>query len=254
MKNKKRFHLRSYYLEIEVFRLMSQAIQQKLYIEMLLCRGYRIRYENERHKFNQMIIIAIGLRGFISSDFGCQKLELRYPHCQFSELDNQQKLQLLPLPSSLNFGKSFKESLCGLQNIGNSCYLNSAIQALRSIEEIRAYQFPINLQSSDDDQNLNCLSELFALIQRMSGCQSPFENPSEFKRALGRIEAKFSDFEQHDSGNAMAVIIEIMRDAGLKELSALFRHENRTQTNMTLSQHTSEKKIEYFLAFPRGRE
>eukprot|EP00731_Ephydatia_muelleri_P030354 Em0021g877a len=112
---------------------------------------------------------------------------------------------------------------CGLQNLGNTCYMNAGLQCLRSIPSLIRYfvegtppAFAPIPEERDRDRLLVCkghMANRFAvLLQKLWSCRYSSVRPGALKKTLGVRWNHFSDNRQHDCQEFMAVFLDSLHD------------------------------------------
>ena len=89
----------------------------------------------------------------------------------------------------------------GLNNLGNTCYMNAAIQCLFHTEDLRKYflqddrGIEINRNNPEKSEGNNMAKEFRHLIKNLCNGQGKIY-PSELKCAVANEDALFSDYSQ----------------------------------------------------------
>ncbi|XP_055623629.1 ubiquitin carboxyl-terminal hydrolase Usp2 isoform X3 [Toxorhynchites rutilus septentrionalis] len=116
-------------------------------------------------------------------------------------------------PSSDSVRSSRKEGLCGLWNIGNTCFMNSVIQCLSHTRELTSF---LRNQSSTErgtSKEHKILTEYTKLIKDMwSGTQRSV-NPSELKYAFSNKHRMYSGSAQQDAQEFLRFFIDSLHIA-----------------------------------------
>lgn len=106
----------------------------------------------------------------------------------------------------------------GLTNLGNTCYMNSALQCLRSVEELSLYF--LNNQWEREVNKVNPIgykgqiasvyANLVNSIYSVNGSSS--FSPKQFKQTLGRANSLFSGYGQQDSQEFLSWLIDALHE------------------------------------------
>jgi ubiquitin carboxyl-terminal hydrolase 8 len=98
-----------------------------------------------------------------------------------------------------------KAGLCGLQNIGNTCYMNSIIQCLSNITDLRNY-FTGEINNTPDELT----NQFGRLIKKLWNGKSTSIKPSKFKATLPSL---FVGNLQHDAHELLVTVLNGLHDS-----------------------------------------
>ncbi|KAK0647322.1 putative ubiquitin carboxyl-terminal hydrolase 12 [Lasiodiplodia hormozganensis] len=102
----------------------------------------------------------------------------------------------------------------GLSNLGNTCYMNSALQCIRSVEELTAYfmqnKYKEELNGDNPLGHGGSIAKAYAgLLASIYDESSPTSfAPKNFKYALGRAQPMFSGYGQQDSQEFLSFLVD----------------------------------------------
>lgn len=120
------------------------------------------------------------------------------------------EFHLCSKPRTLAFG------LCGLKNLGNTCFMNSALQCLMNIPPLTQYllteswEQQLNTVSSPTRGRLVC--EYYQLLEQ-AWCQKggPL-NPSGIRKTLTRVAKSFAGYSQQDSQEFLSYFLDAVHE------------------------------------------
>ncbi|KAG6900323.1 hypothetical protein C0993_012520 [Termitomyces sp. T159_Od127] len=117
--------------------------------------------------------------------------------------------------SSVSKEKAIEPGTLGLGNMGNTCFMNSALQCLAHSKELTEYFLTGLYQEELNPDNPlgmhGAIAQAFgALLQRIwaSTGTSTSYSPREFKSQLQRFAPQFSGYQQHDSQELVAFLLD----------------------------------------------
>eukprot|EP00510_Aplanochytrium_minuta_P001597 CAMPEP_0184022128 /NCGR_PEP_ID=MMETSP0954-20121128/10401_1 /TAXON_ID=627963 /ORGANISM="Aplanochytrium sp, Strain PBS07" /LENGTH=1212 /DNA_ID=CAMNT_0026304403 /DNA_START=201 /DNA_END=3839 /DNA_ORIENTATION=- len=129
----------------------------------------------------------------------------------------------------------------GLQNIGNTCYMNSTMQCLSNIPQLRKFfvsdEYKAEINKDNPLSYDGKLAEAYGGIMQMlwSG-EGDVVEPRGFKSVISDIKPEFAGYEQHDSQELLSYILD-----GLHE--ELNRIQNKPPTEKPVGNGRPDKDV-----------
>ncbi|XP_055881361.1 ubiquitin carboxyl-terminal hydrolase 15-like [Biomphalaria glabrata] len=106
-----------------------------------------------------------------------------------------------------------KPGLCGLANLGNTCFMNSALQCMLNVSRLTDYMLSGKWEKELNKENpLGMKGEVAItyaeLVRDVWSGQRSYTVPRNFKVAVGRFAPQFSGYQQQDSQELMAFLLD----------------------------------------------
>ncbi|KAJ5742414.1 uncharacterized protein N7511_011433 [Penicillium nucicola] len=114
--------------------------------------------------------------------------------------------------------KGRSNRVLGLENLGNTCYQNSALQCLRAVEELTyyylsgAYKGELNLGNPLGYKGAIAKGWATLLDQLYNSEGERFANPKRFRHTIGRFYEPFAGWEQQDSQEFVMFILDALSE------------------------------------------
>ncbi|KAI8375932.1 uncharacterized protein BYT42DRAFT_499011 [Radiomyces spectabilis] len=105
------------------------------------------------------------------------------------------------------------QGVCGLTNLGNSCYMNSALQCLSNTPQLSQWFLSDRYKKEVNRENpLGMNGEIAeaygALMEKLWNGTTASLAPRDFKYTISRFNPTFSGYQQHDSQELLAFLLD----------------------------------------------
>ena len=103
------------------------------------------------------------------------------------------------------FKNGDKVGIRGLNNLGNTCYLNSALQCLHKTFEINE-----KCKNAMGSKKAESTRAFLTMFEELSKNVNKSFAPRRVKNLISEFNPLFSGYDQHDSGEAMGTILRMI--------------------------------------------
>jgi len=122
--------------------------------------------------------------------------------------------------------------LTGLNNLGNTCYLNAALQCLLHIPQLKEYILSDRFISElHKDRKETALIERLKTLFKTYWDENCIIQPITFLKLLCAAEPRFGGFHQQDSQEVLSIIIDYMHMALSYPVNITFSGEPKNKTD-----------------------
>jgi ubiquitin carboxyl-terminal hydrolase 8 len=142
--------------------------------------------------------------------------------------------------SALNSGRTVGP--VGLQNLGNTCFMNAPLQCLMRVKRLTDYLLSGGCQAARNPRNplgsrCQVLDSYCALLREVSNARCSV-SPTDLKRAIAQHNSTFSGYGQHDANEFLTTLLDALHED---------LNQSRTATGSHLNlEHLSGMELHHF--------
>ena len=142
--------------------------------------------------------------------------------CKNEKKNKKEKKEILLQKEKIGEDLNIYQKIYGFKNIGNNCYLNSSLQLLTRIKELKDNVFNFKENYEDNDTQGKLIIEFRNLLEKIENSPNNnlILNPGRLKRTMGDIDSKYFSNGQEDSNEFIANFLNgLLSETGNKEVS-----------------------------------
>lgn len=156
---------------------------------------------------------------------------------------NKKKVRL-NLKQVLTAAPSISPKRCGLINLGNTCYMNSALQSILHLKLLFQYVLSPRYSTEIIEDDKGIAKEFATLVKDFCTDSNQPKNPHNFRLSLVKIYSYFSEFVQHDAHEVLVAILDGIHEDVAKDPSLEEPFTPRTENIRKRYPGTKKSKIE----------
>lgn len=138
------------------------------------------------------------------------KSDNNYYHLAVEYISNRKK------SNAFTNNVTIPPGICGLQNLGNTCYMNSALQCLSNTPQLTKwilrgdYKRDINTTNplGSNGEVVEAFANIIKSIWKSQSALRPSIAPKEFKSTFERFNPHFVGYQQHDSQEFLSFLLD----------------------------------------------